>query len=176
MNNLTHPSLQGLSFTTLFAFGEGDVSNRDHHSDVTMTNVSRHFFKCATCDNAKRMCACLFAADERLMHWAQNTSDTHRVNGQKNVGLRKNPEYDHLNEENLRKMLLPGSEGNEKFQKLLNRMQTCNFNIAERNASFYRKRIELESFIEHKGMHTLWLTLSAAGNHWLDWDKIIYGD
>ena len=38
LNDHAYPILQALVFYTLFPFDKGDVSNRDCHSDVTMTN------------------------------------------------------------------------------------------------------------------------------------------
>ena len=119
-----------------------------------MTNSNRIFLKHSACDNAKRTHACPFAAHDRWTHWAQNTSERHQVNGQNNVYLRKNPEDDNLTEDYLRKILRPGSEGNEEFQKLFSHMQICNSNIVGSNAYFHRKIMELESLIECKGMHT----------------------
>ena len=50
------------------------------------------------------------------MHWAQNTAERHRLNGQRNVYLRKNPEDDNLTEEALRSIL---NEGGDELNKLL---------------------------------------------------------
>ena len=82
--------------------------------------------------------------------------------------LRKHPEDDNLSEEDLGKIVRPRSEGNEEFQKVSIRMQTYNSIIVGINAYFHRNRMELESLIEHKGMCTLWFTLSEADNYWLN--------
>ena len=55
-------------------------------------------------------------------------------------------------------------------------MQKFNANIAGSNAYFVKRRKELEALMEQEGMCTTWFTLSAADNHWLDLNKIIYGD
>ena len=64
LNDYTCLSLQALAFPTLFSFGEGDVSNRDRHSDVTITNSNRHLLKDTACNNAKRTHVCPFAAHD----------------------------------------------------------------------------------------------------------------
>ena len=55
-------------------------------------------------------------------------------------------------------------------------MQTRNVNFMGSNDYFHMKRMDLESLIEHKGMITLWFDLLAAGNHYLDLNKMICGD
>ena len=55
-------------------------------------------------------------------------------------------------------------------------MQKFNANVAGSNACFSKRRSELESLIEQEGMPTEQFTLSAADNHQLDLNKIIYSD
>ena len=97
----------------------------------------------------------LVAAHDRWTHWTQNSSERHRASDQKKLCLRKNLEDENLTEEDLRKILRLGLEGNEEFQKLISHMQTCNSNIVGRNDYFHAKRMELESLIECEGMCTL---------------------
>ena len=47
-------------------------------------------------------------------------------------------------------------------------MQKHNINITGSNANFYTKRSELEALIDQKDLFTIWYTLSAAKNHWMD--------
>eukprot|EP00978_Attheya_sp_CCMP212_P045446 scaffold346934_cov67-Attheya_sp.AAC.1 len=54
-------------------------------------------------------------------------------------------------------------------------MQKYNSNVTGSAAYFYKKRCELEALIDVKGMPTMWFTLSAADNHWVDLHTCMYG-
>ena len=69
----------------------------------------------------------------------KNNSERHRVNDRKILCLKKNLEDEILTEEDLRKILRVGSEGNDEFQKLISRVQTCNSNIVRSDDYFHRK-------------------------------------
>ena len=94
-----------------------------------------------------------------------NSTERHQENDEKNACLKKNPEDYNLTEEDLRKSLRLGSEGNEELKKLIIRTQTHEASIFGSNVHFNRKRMELESLIECKGMHALWFVLLSSGNH-----------
>ena len=64
-----------------------------------------------------------FVEHDRWVNWAQNIGERHRLNGQRNDYLQKNPGDANLNENELRKHF--GDKGPE-FKKLDNRMQTYN--------------------------------------------------
>ena len=108
-----------------------------------------------------------------MVYWAQNIGERHRLNGQRDVYLQKNPEDANLNENKLRKTV--GDNGVE-LKKLVNRMQTYNSNIVGSNAYFYGKRRELETLMDQEDPCTIWYTLSAADNHWIDLHKLLYGN
>ena len=83
LNDSTFPILQDLVFPALFPFGEGDASNRDSHSEVTMKNSNRNFLKHAAHKVIKQSHVCPFAAHARWTHWTQNSAARHRVNSKK---------------------------------------------------------------------------------------------
>ena len=55
-------------------------------------------------------------------------------------------------------------------------MQTYNSNIVGSNAYFNGKRCELEILLDQEDPCTIWYTLSAADNHWIDLHKLLYGN
>ena len=107
------------------------------------------------------------------MHWCQNIAERHRINGQRNVYSREHPEDANLTAEALRNIL---DENSDELKKIMQRMQKFNANITGGNPYFCKKREELEALIKQEGMCTTWFAFSAADNHWLDLNKIIYGD
>ena len=47
-------------------------------------------------------------------------------------------------------------------------MQTYNLNIVGLNVYFYGERRKLETLIDQEDPCTIWYTLSAADNHWIN--------
>ena len=70
-----------------------------------------------------------------------------------------------MTEEELKNLI---DKGGDEFAALLGRMQKYNANILGSNAYFHKKKKELEALMEQEGMCTMWFTLSAADNHWID--------
>ena len=54
-------------------------------------------------------------------------------------------------------------------------MQSFNGNITGSNAYFWNKKKELEALMDQEGICTMWFTLSAADNHWVDLHRLLYG-
>ena len=102
-NEYTYPSIQSLAFPALFPFGKGDVSNNDRNIFVSLTESNRFLLKYCACDAKVGEYTYPFATHDRWIHWAQNTSERHRVNSQKNAYLNQNPEDSNLTEEGLKK-------------------------------------------------------------------------
>ena len=67
------------------------------------------------------------------------------------------------------------NDNGDRLKKLLSHMQKFNSNVTGSEAYFYKKRTELEALIDSKGMPTMWFTLSAADNHWIDLQQLMYG-
>ena len=61
--------------------------------------------------------------------------------------MKKNPYDDNLIENELRDIV---SNGGDKLNKLMSRMQKFNSNVVGSNTYFYKKRNELEALMEQK--------------------------
>jgi hypothetical protein len=97
----------------------------------------------------------------RWLKWDQNTCERHRLSGQKDFYLTKNPEDGNLSEAELRRILLSGGA---ELNSMLDRMQAYNGNINGSNAYFFGHKGHLEALKEQEGMSTVWFSLSTAGN------------
>ena len=172
LNDYKTPNLQALAFPTLFPFGAGDVMNQDRQVGVTMTESNTHLLKYAIFDKKKKIWVYPFARHPRWMHWAHNTCERHRVNGQRSYYLKNSPQDANLTEADLADIC---EEDGDRLKSLIGRMQAFNANIRGSNSFFYKKRKELEALITTHGMPTMWFTFSAADNHWLDFARCIYG-
>ena len=151
-----------MAFPTLFPFSYGDVTDRDRISNVILVNSNKHLLKYCIHDSISDIFVYLYAKYDQWMHWSQNTAERYRVNRQRNIYLRKNPEDKNLTEEALRSIL---NENGKDLAKLLSRMQIFNANIIGSNAYFYKRRSKLEALMEQEGMPTIWFMLSATDNH-----------
>ena len=165
--------MQSLAFPALFPYGDGDVTDRDRISFASLIDLNRYLLKHCINNEINNECAYPFAKYDRWMHWAQNTAERHRLNGQRDACLKKKTADNNLTENQLRNI---ANEGGTEFNALLGRMQKFNANLVGSNAYFFKKRSELEALIEQEGMRTIWFTLSAADNHWLDLSKLIRGE
>ena len=173
LNDCVHQFMQSLAFPILFPCGaKGDVTDPDRVVEVAVADANNHSLKHCMCDDAKEEHAHPFAEHNRWMHWAQNTSERHRANGQKNVCSNKNSEDDNLTQAQLKTAI---ENVGEELQKLSGRMQKIDANISGSNACFVKRRKESEALMEQEGMCTAWFSLSAADNHWLDLNKILHG-
>jgi hypothetical protein len=159
-----------MTFPTLFPYGCGDVTNKDRSVTVSMTESNKHLLNYAIYDETEGRFVYPFASHPRWLKWAQNTCERHRLNGQKDVYLSKNPEDANLSEAELRRIL--ESVGAE-LNSMLGRMQAYNGNINGSNAYFFGHKGNLEALMEQEGMSTVWFTLSAADNHWDDLHKLL---
>jgi len=173
LNDFSTPGIQSLAFPTLFPYGEGDVTRRSRMHDVTFTNAMKHYLNYSIYCNDQKRHLFPFATHKRWVHWAQNTAERHRFNGQRQVFLRRNEGISNLTVEQLRDIV---NNNGDEFQAIIRKMHVYNANILGSNSYFYKKRKELESLIEAKGMPTCWFTLSAADNHWNDLHELIYDD
>ncbi len=165
VNDYSTTSLQIMIFPTLFPYGCGDVTNKDRSVTVSMTESNKHLLNYAIYDESEGRFLYPFASHPRWLKWAQNTCERHRLNGQKDVYLTKNPEDGNLSEAELRRIL---ESGGEELNSMLGRMQAYNGNINGSNAYFFGHKGNLEALMEQEGMSTMWFTLSAADNHWDD--------
>ena len=178
LNDYSQPFLQCMAFPTLFPYGKGDWFNRERNVEVSLTDSNKHLLKYAVrntisdTDNLEPEYIYPFAEHERWANWAQNINERHRINDQRNIYLKKNPEDANLTENDLRNLV---RDNGEEFKKLTNRMQTFNANIVGSNAYFWNKKKELEALMDQEGMCTMWFTLSAADNHWVDLHRLLYG-
>ena len=172
LNDFDTPNLQAMAFPALFPFGRGDVTMKDRRTGVKLTESNKHLLKYAIFDRAKNLWWYPFATDKRWMHWAQNTAERHRCQGQRGVYLDKTSEDANITEDELRLLVEKNDDG---LKQLISRMQKFNSNVTGSAAYFYKKRCELEALIDAKGMPTMWFTLSAADNHWVDLHKCMYG-
>jgi hypothetical protein len=131
------PSLQVMTFPTLFPYGIGDVTKKDRSVTVTMTQSNQHLLNYTVYDETEKRLVYPFASHPRWLKWAQNTCERHRLNGQKDVYLSKNPEEGNLSEAELRRIL---ECGGEELNSMLGRMQAYNGNINGSNAYFSSKK------------------------------------
>ena len=171
LSDFNTPYIQGMAFPTLFPYGVGDVTamNRDHI--VTMTEANKHLLKYYIEIDGEGMY--IFAAHNTWKHWAQNTAERNRLNGQRRVYLKKNPGDENLTEAQLEQLM---NEGGPEMQKMFGRMHTYIANIPGSNSYFHKKRRELNALLAQEGMCTFWFTFSAADNHWTDLFRLILGD
>ena len=88
----------------------------------------------------------------RWMHWAQNTAERHRANGQKSVFLTQHPEFANLSQRELIRIV---NEQGDEFQQLLGGMQVFNANLNGSNAYLFQKKQDLETLMEAKQPCTL---------------------
>ena len=165
LSDCNTPGIQAMAFPMLFPHGVGDVTNKDHRSEVTMMEANKHLTKCAIWDEEEKKYFCPFVEHPRWCYWACDTAARHRLNGQKSVFMKKSPEDANMSEDDLRKII---REGGEPLERLLGRMQACNANINGSNACLCQRRIELEALMEQEGMSSMWCSLSMADNHWDD--------
>eukprot|EP00978_Attheya_sp_CCMP212_P041091 scaffold231316_cov51-Attheya_sp.AAC.1 len=142
---------------------------KDRRTGVKLTESNKHLLKYAIFNPANNLWWYPFATDPRWMHWAQNTAERHRCQGQRGVYLdNKTSEDANITEDELRLLVEKNDDG---LKQLISRMQKFNSNVTGSAAYFYKKRCELEALIDAKGMPTMWFTLSAADNHWVDLHK-----
>ena len=138
LNDHNYPFTQSLAFHTLFTCGKiGDVNNYDRVSEVALTESNRYLLKHCAHDDTKNECVRPFAQRNPWIYWAQNTSERHGANGQKNFCLKNNSGDNNLTEEKLKTII---NNGGEDLQKILGRMQTFNANISGINAYFVKRR------------------------------------
>jgi hypothetical protein len=105
--------------------------------------------------------------------WAVNTAERHRGLGQRNVFLRNSPEVTAMTEEDLRAVI---REGGEALDSLIGRMTAYNSNILGSPSYLSTTKMHLEELMEQAGMCTIWFTLSAADNHWVDLSQLFGND
>ena len=91
--------------------------------------------------------------------------------GQKQVYLTKNPVDANLTEDDLQRIV---TKNGPEFKALLGRMQKFNLNITVSNTYFYKRHVELEALMQQKWMCTMWFTLSAADNQWINFHRLIF--
>ena len=53
-------------------------------------------------------------------------------------------------------------------------MQNFNANIVDSNTYLFNKKNKFEDLMDQEWLYTIWLTLSAADNHWVDLHKTLY--
>ena len=165
------PSLQAMAFPTLFPWGpKGDFSKTNRSTYVSPTDANKHLLKYAVWDQDDDLWHYPFAEHPTWCHWAQNTAERHRVNTQKDVYLKKNPQDANLTAEELTEII---NENGDRFKALLGRMNTYNRNINGSPAYLHQARKELEALMEQEGFCTLWYSCSAAENYWHDLMVII---
>jgi Helitron helicase-like domain at N-terminus/PIF1-like helicase len=186
INDYNTPNLQALAFPTLFPFGVGDFTNRDRLVDVCLSKSAKHLLSyvlrvhCEEEDGTSSRRSnpaggasptftylYPFAQHERWMYWMQNTVERHRFQQQKRVCLDKLPnQVTSMNIDELNSFIARGDL--EGVRAITGNMQMFSANILGSDAYFSKKRRELESLMQQKGMPTMWFTLSAADNHWPD--------
>ena len=165
LSDYNTPGIQAQAFPTLFPFGRGDVTMKDRLVEVTMTEANKHYLTYAVWNETDEIWVYPFAEHRRWVHWAQNTAERHRVNGQKSVYLHQSDEAANLSEADLREIV---TEGGQRLDSLLGRMQTYNANINGSNAYLYQWKSRLEALMDQEGMSSIWFSLSMADNHWAD--------
>jgi hypothetical protein len=116
LNDYCTPALGCMAFPTLFPYGKGDWFNQERRVEVTLGEYNKHMLKYALknpkCDDElEPEFLYPFAEHDRWVNWAQNIGERHRLNGQRDVYLQKNPEDANLNETELRKIV--GDNGPE---------------------------------------------------------------
>jgi hypothetical protein len=131
VNYYSTTSLQIMTFPTLFPYGCGDVTNKDRSVTVSMTESNKHLLNYAIYDESEGRFVYPFASHPRWLKWAQNTCKRHRLNGQKDVYLSKNPEDRNLSEAELTRIF---KAGGPELSSMLGRMQAFNGNINGSNA------------------------------------------
>lgn len=109
------------------------MTDKDSISKVLLTNSNEHLLINCMYDVESNVYVYPLAKYDRWMHWIQNISERHRVNGQRNIYLKKNPEDENLIEGALREIL--NNSGNE-LEKLPSRIKKFNVNIAGSNKCF----------------------------------------
>ncbi|MFM8622001.1 MAG: DUF6570 domain-containing protein, partial [Holophagaceae bacterium] len=171
INDYETPNLQAHCFPTLFPHGVGDFSNHDRLVDERMIKVARHqLFYCLMKEGQQHGPARYeypFVLNNRWPNWIQNTTERHRFNGQKRICMSKLPDrLVGMNIDELNEFIRQGDP--ERMRAVTSKMQMFSANIVGSDAYFSKKRRELESLMQEKGMPTLWFTFSAADNHWKD--------
>ena len=160
------PSLQAMAFPTLFPWGyKGDVTMTSRKTYVSPTDANKHLLKYAVWDQDDDLWHYPFAEHPTWCHWAQNLAERHRVNTQKSVYLKKQPQDANLTVEELTKIV---QENGPEFKAILGRMNTYNSNINGSSAYLFQRRMELEALMQQEGFCTLWYSCSAAENYWHD--------
>ena len=105
-----------MAFPTLFPYGKGDWFNRERNVEVSLTDSNKHLLKYAVrntisdTDNLEPEYIYPFAEHERWANWAQNINERHRINDQRNIYLKKNPEDANLTENDLRNLVRDNGE------------------------------------------------------------------
>ena len=172
INDFATHWLQAKAFPTLFPYGVGDVTMKERASHVSMSESIAHLIKFAYKDCTGAW-VYPFMRHSCWLGWAVNTAGRHRSIGQRNVFLRNSPEVASMTEENLCAVI---HEGGEVLDSLIGRMTAYNSNILGSPSYLYTKKMHLEELMEQSGMCTIWFTLSAADNHWLDLSRLFGGD
>ena len=119
LNDYSQPYLQCMAFPTLFPYGKGDWFNRERNIEVSLTDSNKHLLKYAVyntkseIDELEPSYIYPFAEHDRWVNWAQNINERHRINDQRNIYLKKNPEDANLTESELWKIV---EENGEEFK------------------------------------------------------------
>jgi hypothetical protein len=166
------PKLQAMAFPPLFPYGVGDVTFKDRRTSVNLTLSNPHLLKYVIWNSQESLWWYLFATDARWMYWAQNTVECHRSQGQRGIYLDRMSEDANITENKLGAFVK--EDHSDGLKLLMSWMRKFNSNITGSPAAyFYKKQAELEALIDAKGMPTMWFTLSAADNCWVNLHKCI---
>ena len=159
-----------MAFSTLFLYGDGDITRVSRLIDVSLTISNKHLLNYAVPTQDQSNYFYPFAEHDRWMHWSQNTAERHRLQGLKNVYMSRNPETANLTESELRQIV---NDDGEDLQRIIANMQLFNSNIVGSNAYFYKHRRNLEGLVEAYGCPTIWFTFSVADNFWCDLHRLL---
>ena len=87
LSDYSTPGLQSMAFPTLFPYGVGDVTRASRRVSMTLTESNKHLLNYAVLvprsDPPRYFYP--FAVHGRWMHWAQNTAERRRAQGQKKI-------------------------------------------------------------------------------------------
>jgi hypothetical protein len=75
-----------------------------------MTDANRHLLTYAVWDQSKRCYFYPFVRHARWAHWAHDTAERHRLNGQKSMFVKKHDNYANMTKNDLREMIQQGGE------------------------------------------------------------------
>ncbi|CAN0181071.1 unnamed protein product, partial [Laminaria digitata] len=168
LNEFKTQGLCTLCFPALFPYGKGDPTDVARRNKVTNAEAFKHLMRYY--DGPGRGEYLRFATHPRFGHWAQNMLERHRLLCQANVYIKHHEGDAALTVGDVKGML---RNGGAEASALVQRMLRYAANITGSNAYWYARRQELQATFATKGCATVFITLSAADNHWEDLHRLM---